>query len=129
VENKNKTSYALEIEDRLIEFTSRVMDMADALPKSYAGKIIGNQIVRSGTSPALNYGEARSAESRDDFVHKMKVCLKELRETHVCLKIIDKRKWFPEKRLTPLLEECNELVAMFVASTKTAAGKSQNPPS
>jgi four helix bundle protein len=129
MENKNKTTNALEIEDRLIEFASRIMDLVDALPKSPAGKIIGNQLLRSGTSPALNYGEARSAESRDDFIHKMKVCLKELRETHVCLKIIVKRNWFQAQRITPLLEECNELVAMFVASTKTAAGKSPNPPS
>jgi four helix bundle protein len=58
--------------------------------------------MRSGTSPALHYGEARAAESIDDFVHKMKVCLKELRETHICLRIIEKRDWFnwPNKPIT-----------------------------
>ncbi len=68
----------------------------------------------------MNYGEAQGAESREDFVHKMKICLKELRETLVCLKIIAKRNWFSEKKLTPLIAENNELVSMFVTSVKTA---------
>ncbi len=77
-----------DLEDRLIEFAVRIIDIAEALPASVAAKNLGGQIVRSGTSPALNYGEAQAAESKADFVHKMKICLKELRETHVCLKII-----------------------------------------
>ena len=109
-----------EMEERLIEFASRVIDLAEALPKTAAAKHLGGQILRSGTSPALNYGEAQGAESRDDFVHKMKICLKELRETLVCLKIIAKRNWFKENKLAPLIAENNELVSMFVTSVKTA---------
>lgn len=120
MENNQKKVRAQEIEERLIEFASRIIDMVEAFPKTPAAKHLGSQILRSGTSPALNYGEAQAAESRDDFVHKMKVCLKELRETLICLKLITKRTWFAEGKLTPLLVENNELVSIFVASLKTA---------
>jgi four helix bundle protein len=114
-----------ELEDRLIAFASRIIDLVEALPKrSAAAKHLGGQLLRSGTSPALNYGEVRAAESNDDFVHKMKVCLKELRETMVCLKLIRLRKWFPENRLEPLLIENNELISIFVTSLNTSAAKS-----
>jgi len=112
-----------DLETRLIEFASRILDMVETLPGSPAAKHLGGQILRSGTSPALNYGEAQAAESRDDFIHKMKVCLKELRETLVCLKLISRRSWFPEGKLTALIAENNELVSIFVASIKTAVGK------
>ncbi len=114
-----------ELEDRLIEFASRIIDLVESLPKTPAGKHLGGQLLRSGTAPALNYGEARAAESGADFRHKMKVCLKELRETYVCLKIIEKRKWFAEKRLNPILNENNELISIFVQSIHTS--KSKNP--
>lgn len=113
------------MEERLIEFASRIIDLVEALPKTAAAKHLGGQMLRSGTSPALNYGEAQSAESREDFVHKMKVCLKELRETFICLKLINKRNWFSEGKLTSLLIENNELVSIFVTSAKTASGKSK----
>jgi four helix bundle protein len=122
MEDKKKTT-PQEVEERLIEFASRIIDLVEALPKKAAAKHLGGQILRSGTSPALNYGEAQAAESRDDFVHKMKICLKELRETLVCLKLIAKRKWFAENKLAPLIAENNELVSMFVASIKTAGNK------
>jgi four helix bundle protein len=113
-----------ELENRLIDFASRIIDVVEKLPqKSMAAKNLGGQIVRSGTSPALNYGEAQGAESKADFIHKMKICLKELRETYICLKIIDKRAWFKPNQLDPLMAENNELIAIFVASTKTADGK------
>ncbi|MCB0610086.1 MAG: four helix bundle protein [Lewinella sp.] len=113
----------LEIEDRLIEFASNIIELAENLPQSPAGRHLGGQILRSGSSPALNYGEAQAAESKVDFVHKMKICLKELRETFICLKLISKRNWFNPGRLEPLLKENNELIAIFVASTKTAVLK------
>lgn len=124
VEHRKKTT-PQELENRLIEFASRIIDLAEALPKTAAAKHIGSQILRSGTSPALNYGEAQSAESREDFVHKMKICIKELRETLVCLKLISKRTWFPTGKVTPILVENNELVSIFVSSTKTAIEKSK----
>ncbi len=95
----------------------------EALPKRPAAKHLGLQILRSGTSPALNYGEAQSAESKEDFIHKMKICQKELRETLICLKIISSRNWFRSEKLADLMAENNELIAIFVASTKTATSK------
>ena len=111
------------MEDRLIEFASRVIDMVEKLPKTPAAKHLGGQALRSGTSPALNYGEVRAAESDNDFLHKMKVCLKELRETYVCIKIIQKRNWFKEGQLDLLMQENNELISIFVTSVNTASGK------
>jgi four helix bundle protein len=112
-----------EIENRLIEFASRIIDLVEALPKRAAAKHLGNQLLRSGTSPALNYGEAQSAESRDDFIHKIRICLKELRETYVCLRLIAKKDWFKDGKLEPLLIENNELISIFVATTKTASSR------
>ena len=79
-----------DLEDRLIEFAVKIIQLAESLPNTSAGRHISGQILRSGTSPAPNYGEAQAAESRSDFIHKMKVCLKELRETKVWLKMIVK---------------------------------------
>jgi four helix bundle protein len=109
-----------DLQDRLIEFASNVIDLAEQLPATIAGRHLAGQIVRSGTSPALNYGEAQAAESSADFIHKMKVCLKELRETMVNMKIIQKRKYVADTKLNELLKENNELIAIFVSSISTA---------
>ena len=79
----------IELEERLIDFAVSIIQIADTVPKTHAGKHLAGQIVRSGTSPALNYGEAQAGESKKDFIHKMKICLKELRETIINLKIAD----------------------------------------
>jgi len=123
MEQKKQKLTPQVMEDRLIDFASRVIDVVESLPPTPTGKHIGGQMLRSGTSPAMNYGEAQAAESRSNFIHKMKICLKELRETLVCLKIIVKRNWFPEGKLDSILVENNELVAIFIASTKTAVSK------
>lgn len=112
-----------ELEERLIEFGSRAVDVAESLPQTPAGKHFGNQLVRSSTAPALNYGEAQAAESRPDFVHKMKLALKEQRETMVNLKFILKRNYFHEDRLLPLLKENDELIAIIIRSISTAKEK------
>ena len=77
-----------DLNERLINFAASILKMSELLPKIFAGNNIACQLIRSGTSPALNYDEAQSAESRNDFIHKMKVSAKELRETFNCLKII-----------------------------------------
>ena len=88
---------------------------------NYAGNHLGGQIIRSGTSPALNYGEAQSAESTKDFIHKMGICLKELRETFVCLRIVEKANLVSDLNiLNKTKTEANELIAIFVSSIKTA---------
>ncbi len=122
----NNTAPGQSLELRLVEFAGRILDLTESLPKKATAKHLGGQIMRSGTAPALNYGEARGAESKDDFAHKMKVCLKELRETSICLAIIENRKWFSEDKLKPLLDECNQLISIFVASIKTLSNKKQN---
>lgn len=93
--------------------------------RSKVGNCIADQIIRSGTSPPVpNYGEAQSAESRSDFVHKMKICLKELRETKVWLRIIVKTNLIsPSSKLDSLLDENNQLISIFVSSIKTADQK------
>ena len=109
-----------DLDERLINFTSECIDVSENMPKTLAGNHIASQLVRSSTSPALHYGEAQSAESRNDFIHKMKVCLKELRETYNRLRLIKKKSWYDERKLSRLIAENNELIAIFVTSLKTA---------
>ena len=113
-----------DLEDRLINFAVRIIRIAESLPKSKVGKHIAGQIIRSGTSPAPNYGEAQSAESRSDFIHKMKVCLKELRETRIWLLMIVKTSLIkPTSKLESLIDENNQLISIFITSIKTAQQK------
>ena len=110
-----------QLEDRLTDFAVLVIEIVNDLPNSKAGNHLADQLVRSGTSPALNYGEAQSGESRKDFIHKIKVVLKELRETFICLKIINKAKLFKfEKKIQHALKESDELISIFVKSVATA---------
>ena len=118
-----KQTTKFDLEERLIEYASRCIKLAEALPKAVAPKHLGGQMIRSGTAPALNYGEAQAAESRADFIHKMKICLKELRETLVTIKIIKKCNFLPTQRLEPLMTENNELISIFVKSIETEIGR------
>ena len=77
------------LQDRLINFAAMIIEIVNHLPADRVGNHLGQQLLRSGTSPALNYGEATGAESRKDFIHKLKIVHKELRETLVCLRILD----------------------------------------
>jgi len=117
-EEKNKK---FNLEDRLIEFAGIIIKITENLYTTRAGNHIAGQLVRSGTSPALLYGEAQSAESRNDFIHKLKIILKELRETLIALKII---KNVPLTKNFDLVDkakiECNELIAIFLKSIETA---------
>jgi len=114
-----KTGRVFDLEDRLVDFAARCIKLSTALPDNLAGQHLAGQLCRSGTSPALNYGEAQGAESRKDFVHKMKICLKELRETLVCLKIIVKADLLNPNKVSALIQETDELVSIFVTSVKT----------
>ena len=110
-----------DLQDRLTDYAVRIIKLSEALPETKAGKHVSSQMLRSGTSPAPNYAEAQSAESKADFVHKLKVALKELRETEIWLRIIQKAKMIkPVSKLTPLLQETDELVAIVFASVETA---------
>jgi four helix bundle protein len=123
VENK-KTERIKDLEERLISFSVRIILFVEKLPSSKASTHLGSQLLRSGTSPSLNYGEAKAAESRNDFLHKMKVCLKELRESYNALRILNKAKLFSdEQELLDLISETNELISIFVTSINTASKK------
>ncbi|MBJ7880924.1 four helix bundle protein [Gelidibacter salicanalis] len=115
-----------DLEDRVIDFAVLIIDIVEQIKNNYAGNYYGNQLIRSSGSPALNYGEARSAESHKDFVHKMGICLKELRESHNCLKIIFRANLFigDKEKISKVLDENNQLISIFVASIKTS--KSNN---
>jgi len=112
------------LEERLIQFAIPVVKLSENLKPTTAGKRLADQIVRSGTSSALNYGEVQSAESPRDLVHKMGICLKELRETFINLRIIEGAKLHPATEiLSELLKENNELISIFVKSIETSKKK------
>ena len=113
-----------DLEERLINFATQVITLVESMPNTKAANHLAGQLLRSGTSPALNYAEAQSGESRNDFIHKIKIVLKELRETGVCLKIVYRAKLFKsEDELKAVIKETNELVAIFAKSAQTAESK------
>ncbi len=110
-----------DLEERLINFSVLIIEITKEMTNDYAGTHLSKQLLRSGTSVTLNYGEAQSGESRKDFVHKMKVALKELRETFVCLKIIERTKLCNNhSRMQKAKQENNELISIFIKSIETA---------
>ena len=110
-----------DLEERLINLAVRVIQIAESVKKTYAGLHLSGQLIKASSSAALNYGEAQSAESRKDFIHKMKVVLKELRESNVNLKIIYRLKIYKdEAEIQWSLKEVNELISICVASIDTA---------
>ena len=121
-----------DLEERLLEFAAVVIDVSEKCPNTRAGNHIGGQLLRSGTSPYGNHGEAQAPESPDDFIHKMKVCLKELRETWRWLRLIHRKGWLGnDRQLAFVLGESDELVRIFKASVQTAernrAGRARGP--
>jgi four helix bundle protein len=120
--NSNKIeSKKYDLEKRLIDFSVKIINLVEKLPNTRAGNHIANQLIRSGTAPSPNYGEAQSAESRKDFIHKIKIALKELRETKIWLKIIKHLNLLKNfNELDDCLIECDQLIAIFVTSIKTA---------
>ena len=109
-----------DIQERLIDFAVMVIKVSAELPKGFAGRHISKQLLRSGTSSAPNYAEARSAESNNDFIHKLKIALKELNETKVWLKISRKSGLLAETRMKGISSECDELCKIISVSVRTA---------
>ena len=119
---------AYNLEVRLIAFAVSIIRIGEVLPKTPIGNHVRGQILRSGTSPAPNYGEAQSAESRTDFSHKLKIVLTELRETNVWLLIIPQARLVqPSTALEALLQETNELIAIFVTMAKNTKTTYETP--
>ena len=110
-----------ELEDRLIAFSVLIIEITESMSQSFAGDHLSKQLLRSGTSVSLNYGEAQDAESRNDFIHKFKVILKELRETMICLKLIRSKHLINRSAIVDkVIKENNELISIFVKSVQTA---------
>src|SRR4051812_35906998 len=108
------------IEDRLLDFAIRAGKVVDALPNTRLGKHIAGQLVRCGTAPAPNYSEACAAESKADFIHKLGVVFKELRESRIWLRMIVRGKLLAVSRMTKVSQECEELCNIIAKSLKTA---------
>ena len=112
-----------DISERLIQFAARVIKVCNTLPRSVAGRHIAGQLLRSGTAPAAHHAEARSAESPADFIHKLKIGVKELNESEVWLRIIVASDMQTSGKITPLLDECRQLQRIIGASLVTARKK------
>ncbi|RMH76034.1 MAG: four helix bundle protein, partial [Calditrichaeota bacterium] len=115
-----------ELQDRLIEFAVQVIRLCSGLPGNVVVKHLSVQLLRSATSPAANYGEARAAESRSDFIHKLRICLKELNESAVWLQMLQRSELVEADKADGLLQECGELQRIIGSSIRTAQERSSN---
>jgi four helix bundle protein len=109
-----------DLEERLLEYAVRIIRLVDALPASPAGRHVGNQLLRCGTSPLANHGEVQGAESRRDFIHKLGLCLKEIREARRWLRLVHRVPLVPPRKIDPLIVETEALIKIFAASIRTA---------
>ena len=115
-----------DLEERLLEYSVRIIKLVEKLPNTRAGTHVAGQLLRSGTSPYPNHGEAQAAESSKDFIHKMRICLKELRESERWLKLIQRVPLVkPPERMNEILQETIELIKIFVSSIRTAEKKNK----
>jgi four helix bundle protein len=114
-------SGTFDLEERLLDYAAEIVRLTERLPHSRAGNHVAGQLLRSGTSPLPNHGEAQAAESRDDFVHKLSICLKELRESRRWLRLILRFPITREPKLAEtLVSETEELIRIFHKSIRTA---------
>jgi four helix bundle protein len=117
-----------DLEERLLEYAAAIVRLTERLPASRVGNHVASQLLRSGTSPLPNHGEAQEAESRNDFIHKLKICLKELRESRRWLRLIARVPLLPDCNVTPLFVETEELIRIFKSSIQTAQRNRLNQP-
>lgn len=123
--NEERNGSREAIEERLLDYAADCIRIAESLPSSFTGKHLSGQLVRAGTAPYAHQGEAQSAESVDDFIHKMSIALKELRESARWLKLIARVPLIPElSKVNATLLESDELQRIFYSSIKTARLKS-----
>jgi len=114
-----------DLGERLLEYGGRIIRLVESLPNTVVGRRVGDQLLRCSTSAGANYEEARGAESREDFVHKLQISLKELRESNYWLRLLVKAGKIPPKRMTDLLDESGQLRAMLSKAVATAKGKAK----
>ncbi|MEW6096837.1 MAG: four helix bundle protein [bacterium] len=113
-----------DIQERLINFVAMIIELCFALPNTHVGKHIAGQLLRRGTSPASNYGQVRGVESKNDFVYKLGIVLKELNESGIWLEIIKRSNLLPINQLLNLVKECDELSKIISSSIRTRGKKS-----
>ena len=113
----------VELARRLLKFAASVVKLVDRLPKTTAGRHIAGQLIRSGTSPGANYEEARAAESRADFAHKLGIVLKELKESRFWLHLALESGILPDSAMKDVLSECNQLCAIIAKSVPTTRSR------
>jgi len=116
------------LETRLLEYAVRVIKVVESLPRTLAGRHIASQLIRSATSVGANYEEAQGAESREDFIHKLQIALKESRESNYWLRLVVQARLLPPERVTEILDESIQLRAMLSKAVATAKGKSRTGP-
>lgn len=109
-----------DLEERLLEYAVRIIRLVDALPGTRAGRHVADQLLRCGTSPLANHGELQGAESRRDFIHKLGICLKEIREARRWLRLVHRVPLLAPAKIDPLLDETEALIKIFSASIRTA---------
>jgi four helix bundle protein len=118
--NIQQRNRKFDLEDRLLEFSARIIRLVDELPNTRAANHLAGQLLRCGTSPYGNHGEVEAAESRKDFIHKLKICLKELKETRRWLRLAAKSSMVPASKVAAMLNETEELIRIFFTSIRTA---------
>jgi len=116
-----------DLEERLLDYAARVIGLVDQLAATRAGNHVAGQLLRSGTSPLPNHGEAQAAESRRDFIHKLKISLKELKESRWWLRLIQQVPLMDTERVEPLVGETQELIRIFATSIRTAERNQRTP--
>ena len=120
-QTKTSADRIYDLEERLLEFSVAIIDLSEKLPSTRAGNRVAGQLLRAGTSPYGNHGEAQEPESAEDFIHKMKICLKELRESRRWARLVDRKQWLTKNvPLAFVLREVEELIRIFKASIRTA---------
>ena len=116
-----------DLEERLLDYAARIIRLVERLPPTRAGNHVAGQLLRSGTSPLPNHGEAQAAESRKDFIHKLSICLKELKESRRWLRLIERVPLVDAANpVESVLVETEELIRIFAASVRTAKGRKLN---
>ena len=118
------------LDERFLDYAARIIKVVESLPKTLVGRRIGDQLLRCGMSVGANYEEARGAESREDFAHKLQIALKELRESNYWLRLIVRSEKLPAARLREILDESAQVRAILSKAVATTKGKSktcQNP--
>ncbi|HEY3897730.1 MAG TPA: four helix bundle protein [Chthoniobacter sp.] len=119
--NEEQRKRRFDLEERMLAHAARIVGLYDSLPAGSGARQIGDQLVRSGTSPYLHHGEVEAAESIDDFIRKLKVCLKELRETWRALRLLQRTLQISNTgEIDSLVEETQQLIRVFYTSIRTA---------